>query len=712
MQTQRTYWAAETEAKKFIARAMERFQWAQTNLEASGRGPRLRSLVSAYYGRGTDGMRNSSRMRETGEQGEVSELQLNGVKPIVQNSLSLIAGQPPAVKPVSTNGDSTSAAQTRLALGLHGYYERRVDGQSRWLDTIRGGILASSWVLAQSWVPTDGAEWGYDPDAGKTLYEGDVQEYTLPPWRYAFDPSAQSEDARKWIIFRRPQPRWDTAANLKDEALAERLLRAQETAKSDRLKQQESLDALLGESLPDEDVVWVWEVRHLPSPALPQGRLVRFVEPDIILWDSLEKGVGYVYEKKELHAYEYAPERVISGLSGHSSHFDLLGLQELLDLVATSVATTVNLNGMPHLWSPPTQGAPTVNHLSTGPAILESAARPEVLDFPALKPEVVEAGNWALERMREAAALNNTVMGNPDKGMPASAQALQRAQAVQYHAVAQAEAIKLLRKQANGRLRLLKRFATSKRTAEIAGEAGAYEVAEWQAEDISDVERFEVEVVDPLSQSYEQRQAVGQQLLELRAIDVEGFVDFLQTGNLRKSLEGKTAAQELVDKNVALLRKGVGLPPIDAQAMAKQQQAIGAGLMSPQDMTPTFLEDGGTYVRPLKSDPHHVAIPAYLAVANSPAARGDAKLVTACLDVASESLRLWQTLTPDECVAFGVPQLPSHMMPPPPPPGAGAPLGPDAPPAADNPLPKPPPNPINGNQASEASLNLPPPPAA
>lgn len=709
MDTTRVYWAAEVDPRKFITRAKERFSWAQGNLERSGRMSRARSLISAYYGRGTDTQRDSSMLRDSGEQGEVTELQMNGVKPIVQNSLSLIAGQPPAVKPVSTNGDTTSAAQTRLALALHEYYERRVDGQARWLDAIRGGLLASAWVLAQSWVPTDGAEWGYDPDTGRTLYEGDIQEFTLPPWAYAFDPAATAPDARRWVMFKRPQHRWDTAANLKDEVAAEKLRRAKDSegADADSYRRTEFLDALLGESLPEEDVVWVWEMRHLPCPALPKGRLVRFVDPDVILWDSAAQGVGYVYDAKELHAYEYAPERVVSGGAGHSSHFDLLGLQELLDIVSTSIATTVNLNGMPHLWQPVGSGAPQVHHLSSGPSVLESAVKPEEIQFNPLNEATVAAGDWTLQRMREAAALNNTVMGNPDKGMPASAQALQRAQAVQYHAVAQGEAMKLLQRQANGRLRLLKRFATSKRTSEIAGEAGAYEVKEWQADDIAGVERFEVETVDPLSQSYEQRQAVGQMLLEMRAIDVEGFVDFQRTGNLRKALEGKTAQQELVDKHVALLRKGVGLPPIDTAAMAQQETQIQAGMLAPADMVPVFVEDGQQHVRPLKSDPHHLAIPAYLAVANSPAAREDGNLVTAAIDVASESLRLWQSLTPDECAAFGLPPLPSHMAPPMPPMGAapGGPPQPDAPPGG--PLPKPPPDPIQGNQQSQASLGLP-----
>jgi hypothetical protein len=83
-----------------------------------------------------------------------------------------------------------------------------------------------------------------------------------------------------------------------------------------------------------------------------------------------------------------------------------------------------------------------VRGLGLDGAVIETEQKPEVLDFPALKGEVVEACNWALEQMRQAMALNNVVMGQPDKGMPAQAMALLKATAIQYHAVAQGDFVR------------------------------------------------------------------------------------------------------------------------------------------------------------------------------------------------------------------------------------------------------------------------------
>jgi hypothetical protein len=732
----KTYWAAETDVRKLVDRCMTRFQWHIDLLKRSGRLGAMRSVLSAYYGNGTDGRRDSSQLVDTGDDGETVEMHINQVKPIINNELSLIAGTRPNVKAVATNTDSDSLAQTRLAQQLHEYYDRRTNSQTRELDTVRGGLLASSWTLGQAWQPRDGREWMIGPD-GQPLYEGDISIFVLPPWRCAWDFAAQDDAARKWVLFRRPLPRFDTAIQFKDTdpEKYEKLLKQQDAnsfgsakgaASIDNLR---NLDTLLGEHMPQEDVLWCWELRHLPTPALPEGRLVRFVEPDIEIWDST--GNKYPYPDDELHAYEFCPERVVVGAGGHTSAFDLCGMQEFLDICTASVATQVNVNGQMRFWSGGETGT-QVRSLGMNGAVVETSQKPESLDFPALKPEVLQVCDWILEQMRQSAALNNTVMGQPDKGMPASAQALQRAQAVQYHAVSQAEYVRLVSRNANGKLKMLKRFARAPRRLEaIAGRARTYEIQEWSAEKISGVEAFDVEPINPASASFEARQAFADAAVARGEMSMEDSLAFQQTGSLEQGFDTKRQRKELVESNVTLLQKGVGPPPVDMQAMQPliQQhliavsQAAATGSPPPPDPSPVFMDpppgpDGQPtqVLRILKSDPHDLAIPAYLGVLSSPASRGDAKLMKAATEAIQLSAQFWKSLTPDECAMYGIPPLPSSMTPPPPvmppPPGNGAPPGsshePKDPTASGGPkLPAPPEDPLTGNHEDAGATGLP-----
>lgn len=696
------------------------------------------ALMSAHDGWGVDGLRTASKLRVAGESGELTELHVNAVKPVITNVLSLICGQRPAVKPVAVNGDSESSAQTRLAMQLHEAYDRKTSSAELETETVRGALLSSQWWVVQEWASGEGeVVYARDPeDPSSLVYEGDVRQFTLPPWHVAADMVASNADERRWVLFCRQYNRFELAQRVTDPYVQDKLRNYKPKDSISLLQGEaaiswsdvEALDRLRGDFVDEDDGVIVWELRHLPSPACPEGRLVKWISTDCVLWDSRrvvvdgeEKAVRYPYDAKELHAYDFVPERKPGTTVGHSAMFDLTALQQFVDLCTTSMATTVDKMGVSNLWAAEEpQAAKKIGKYGGIRVLRGTGAPPVVLDFPALKPEVVQALDWAQSQMAQTGALNDVVMGAPPKGMPASAQALQRAQAVQYHEVSQRNYVRLVSRIANGRLRLLKRFALTERVSQLAGKQGEYESKAWSAPDIAAVERFDVEPVNPMSQTFEGRQNILD-MMQPGEVDAMGRLDFLQTGSLPKALMASTARDELIDRHVSLLEQGVGLPPVTAasmQALDEYTQAKAAGAPVGPPPPPEF-EAEGTHVRVLKSDPHHLAIPRYLAVLNSAEAKTDARAVAA-LGVVNESYRLWLSCTPDECVAFGLPFLPSHQsalaappMPPvvpgEPPPGEPPPAEAPAPPGDEGAvnLPSPPPSPLTGEETPADDLELP-----
>jgi hypothetical protein len=216
--------------------------------------------------------------------------------------------------------------------------------------------------------------------------------------------------------------------------------------------------------------------------------------------------------------------------------------------------------------------------------------------------------------------------------------------------------------------------------------------------------------VNPMSATFEGRQAIAEQM----GIQGDALFDFITTGSLRKVTEQRTLQLELVERNKAMLMRGVGLPPVDMDASVEKGE-------------PVFVDSQEESMRVLRSDPHHLAIPAYLSVLNSPQARTEAKLTSVVLDVVSESLRLWAQLTKDECMAFGIPPLPSTLEAAIGVPGFGASPGPGAaPPPQTKPeaqpspqgppselpapaskMPEPPSNPQTGGESDVMQLGLP-----
>lgn len=697
----RTYWAAELEPKKFIARALERFEWRQNQFRYSGNWWRAQQLIGAYYGRRLDSGLTSADLRLSGEQGEVIGYTINGVRPVVNTLLGLIFGNRPAVKPVAENGDAESLAATRLAAKVWQDFQGKLSIQDVELNAIRGGLLASEYSIGQAWQPKGGEEWSADPETGEVVYSGDINLFLLPPWRVSFDPTGADQESKRWVIFCRPVHKWDTIARTNDEVVKEKLINGAYDPGRRFAADAYAIDRLLGETMPADDTLWVWEVRHLPSPALPGGRLVRFVEPDIILFDSAAHDAGYPYDSDDLHAYTYCPEQVISGQMGHTSMFDLLGTQRVLDIATTATATSANLLGMPFIWQQKSSGAPDVTRLSSGPSIYESETKPEKLQFDPVDASLISLVGFLKSTMTESAALNDTVMGRPGSNQTASGQALQRAQAVQFNQVSQAEAIKLVKRNANGILKLSQRFADTPRELRVASAGDTYEVMQWNAAALRGVKCFDVEVVDPMSNSFEYRQTKAEMLIQSGNLKPEDLPTFLETGTLDSALKKQKMSAETIERNQALLFKGIGLPPLDAFASAQEGQ-------------PVFIDDGKEHVIILKSDNHKDAIDSYLAVINSPMARTNEKLAQVATEAVNESKRLWESLTPNECIMFGVPMLPTHQQqlaaPPMMPPGPGGPeMAPPGMPPMPNEnvkLPAPPENPLTGEQEEPSATGL------
>ena len=428
----REYWASTFDIRELAPRVMERMKFHLSLLRKSGRLDKMRAMLSAYYGLGTDGTRDTSSLGSAGAEGEVTELTTNQVRPIITNALSLIAGQKIETKTRSQNEDASTLAQTRLAQALLEATELSSSTQEREVDCVRGGLIASSWSMGQSWRPKDGKEWSRDEN-GQPLFDGDIAEFILAPWHVAFDASATNDAERKWCLFCKPESRFDLAAQFdvdmdaiensfaeedpeRDQKIQAAMAgAARKNATALKIRQPSSgmmnspvpapydsvgggasvgvhaLDALLGEVRNPEDTVWVWELRHLKTPALPDGRLIRFIEPDIVLWDSMEQQVPYPYD--ELHMFEFCPERVVAGGQGYTGAFDLGALQEMVDICTASMASTININGQNTFWQKDDK-APNLQVLANNATVLISPEEPKVLQFPALKQEVLQAAEW------------------------------------------------------------------------------------------------------------------------------------------------------------------------------------------------------------------------------------------------------------------------------------------------------------------------------
>lgn len=718
------YWASVTDSKEAAANTLERIRRYREALKDSGRAARMRRGFNTFYGRAPDGAGDTSRTSSSGDQGEYVDVTLNNFATLVTQSVVRTTANKPAFKAIATNADSASMMQASFGQGLLEYYTNTYSLADRdWEMVEIGAVCHEGWEV-----------FGWDSTKGKNLTdfsdeeavkEGDIEAHATTPFRVAYDPDAESIDGLEWFAYKRRYNRFVLAANAKDEETRQKLLQVRNSAQW--TDTDDDLELSVTPSRVSTDLIWVWELRHLPTDALPKGRLLRFVDSECVLLDSMNAGdpeaptdVGYPYDSDELHAYRYCPATVIGNIAGHAPSSDLLGLQELKDTVATQAATAANAGGITNMWTK-SGDKPVVSSIVGSMNFIQSANKPEILEGPELSAQIPPFDAMLTENMQARMGESDVSMGNVPKGMPGNLAALLEAKTVQYNSRGQASYAHVLERSRTGLLKMLKRFAKSPRVAVLGGVSEGYEFKEWSADDLSGVDRFVVEAVNPLTQTYSGKMDAAKELLDHGLVtDAKQFLLLRETGRLEPLLESETSMRMGVRKEKEMLLNGIGLAPVDpAKSFAAADAAMAAGLPPPG---PIFTDDGKPHVRPLIYDKHWLHIPEDLGAIALPQARDDGKITEAVMGVVEERRRLLKLMDPVMLAILGCPPevaqaiLMSQMPPPmpgqesatePPKPGATdttkAPeVGglPNGAPRISAPKPaKPPPDPITGVQA-------------
>jgi len=719
------YWA-DDESARVVSGAIERIRRFRETLRVTGRADRARRSWNCYLGWGANMDQDASRINAGGEQGEITRITANHYAALVNQAVVLTTSNKPATKAVPRNMDSESLGAAQFAEALNDYYERELSVAEReWDATLTMVLMSEAWLVLD-WDATAGGVYLTDEN-GQPRYEGDVKLYALTLFDVAVDPDAQDVEAHNWILWRRRVNRWDLAA--KHPALRDEII-GQGGGRDATSDVYDSKDDFLfswrkRSNHADTDTVVVWELRHKPTPALPMGRMVRFISERCVLFDSrpdavsqtpspvsgietpgaqapapdVSQGIDYGYAyRRNLFAYPCSPERIPGTPDGHTSFFDLLSLQSGADLGATIMASAINAGGLQNLYVP--RGANiTADKLTGALNVIEydGTVRPEAQDNVSINPAVNAWAEMCVSWMRQRVSMNDVVVGEPQKGMPAQAMALLRAQAVEFHSRLQASYERLVQRTRTGILQLLQQFATVERKVLIAGKSRSWAVKNFTNKTLEPVDRFVCEPVPAMMKTLAGRVGFAQPLLDQGKMSLREYLALVETGRWEPTFGYDDANTARIQQEIELLTRGIGLaPPVPGP-----------------DGRPVPSEDGQEHLRPLITDTHWQDIKQYLAVLGSPGSRENPAVVAATLEAITYKMQLWRSMDPALIMLQG--GMPAPPLGPP-----GAPVAPPAPPSgghsatpAEGPggkMPQPPPNPITKQQDQHTAIQAAPPP--
>lgn len=655
----KTYFAA-LPAEELAAHLKERVGQRRTQLGKEGLKKKWRRSYELYFGRHfkNDNSSEDPGITRTGDKGELTAFAVNHYRNLIKNTLVLTTNQKPAFNTRAVNSDPDSVQQTRLGNNLLDYYvgEKRV-GRYLKLSAEHSQVFGKGFIFAQ-WDPNLGRPYSkqavtddtgqpvMDEKTGqpmeRVVYEGDVEVCTPSVYDVFTDPGAEDWSQIEWANVSRFRNRFNLIAQypkMKDAVLD--------------LPTKEIFDALRDFTFqkPDEsNDVQVHYFVHKKTRALPNGRLLIWCDDDCVLYD------GPTPYADKMPIFRIVPGEIFGTTEGYSDAFDLIGMQEAIDVLVSIAFSNQSANGTQKIWMP-TGGEITHQQLAKGLALLRSPAgtKPEPLQLTATAREIFEFIPALQKMMESTSGINSVSRGDPDHSLKSGvAVAYVQAMAAQYTSAFQQSWAELLEDVASFILWLLKEFASTDRIVAITGKRNQGYMSNFSKKDLTNVDRVKVDIGNPLMNTIGGRLQIADNLLEKGLVTTpQEYITVLETGNIEPLLENKESELSLIRQENDDLRDGKKSPVMiqDSHLLHMQEHRI---LFSDPE---------------LRRNPHNL----------QPA-----------IDHYQQHVNLYKSQDPLFAMVAGEPPAP---QPAPPPPGMGPAPGPQAPPPPPAPHQGPPPGP-------------------
>lgn len=497
-----------------------------------------KSLMDKYY----QGAWRNAGMRMSGTQGEYRIATVNDFRNIIQHVKVMATSQRLAYEARATNTDSKSIKQTLLAKQLLDYYIREKHIDEHLDKAVEYGLWAMEGWLRCVWNPTIGDPYVTNPD-GTPVKTGDIEISTHHGIDIIRDSSRMDSDG-DWYIVRQWKNRFDMAARfpeMRDKILAQPTF----TDMRDWLNERFLYAFLL--KLEDSDLIPVYEFYHKRTEAMPNGRFALWLGGELVPVDS-----SLPYERMPL--FRISPSDWMGTPFGYSQSCDMAVIQEVLDMMDSSISTNQNAFGVQNVWAK--QGSElNVTQLAGGLNLIKSPEKPEVLQLCGTPQEIFAHRPELKKDMERQAGINSVTRGEPEASLRSgNALALIQSMAIQFNQGLQASYARLAEDSGTHIIDMLKRYADAPRVATIVGLDDKPYLREFNKDDLSNISRVVIDLGNPLQRTIAGRVQMAETLMTNGLVKTpQEYLTVLETGKLEAMTRSTETSLILVkEENEAL----------------------------------------------------------------------------------------------------------------------------------------------------------------
>ena len=489
-----------------------------------------------------------------GDQGELVGAQINHHRNLIRHLFNLVAKDRLNYKCRARNSDLRSRWQADLGNGLIEYYLHQEHAEAYTTAAKEHALVLAEGFVCLTWDTSKGEEIDADPTTMTTISTGDLAFHNPLSWNVIRDLGVREWSRHKWIGVRSPANKWELLAQFPDHQ--EAIMSADDWR--DTPQDEDQIDDQVQE-LSQTDQIEKYEFWHERSKAMPKGRYVLMVGGEILLDADMP------YRDKPVH--RVVVSELIGSPWGYTPAFDLIGIQELINMVVSTIATICHAFGVPTIWKK--KGDTLIPSQIEGLTLLTSEEKPEILQFTNVPAVLFEFLDRLVRHAEIIAGVDQITRGAPDEHIRSGAYAaLLQAQSVQFASSFVRSSTQLEEAVGTAMLRILRDFATEERVVTIIGKHNRQYRKHFTGDDLDLIDRVTVEVTNPILTTTAGKIEYAQMLLGATGSNgkplistPEEVLNVFQTGQVESLLEAETAQLSAIREENELLLDGLEVPP-------------------------------------------------------------------------------------------------------------------------------------------------------
>jgi len=524
---------AEDTADILLDKAKTFFHRMQSNRHMD----KIENMWRAYHGFYTDN-NNNHEVSFSGENEELVDLPVNHFRNIAEHIHRIITSNRPVMQARAINTDYKSMAQTHLANGILEYYMREKGLENAFIKAAEMAVVLGAGYVKMSWNATSGDAYDLDPETGEFNYEGEIEFSNPSVYDVIVDGTKETWD-NEWVMTRSYVNKYNLIAKFPEL--------------EDKIMGLETKDTILNRSFSiwsndSTDDVPVYEFFHKRTEALPEGRYIQFVAPEIVLIDT---EMPY----REIPVFRVVPSEIMGTPYGYTPMFDVYPLQEAINSLYSVILTNESAFGVQNVFVK--RGADlNIMNLEGAMNIIEGNEKPEPLNLTHTPPEIFKTLQELIGAAETLSGISSVTRGNPEASLESGAAlAMVQSMSLQFLSGLQQQYVKMIEDGGTALIAILKDYANTPKLIALVGKHNRPLLKEFTGDMINAINRVVVDVGNPLASTTAGRVQMAEQLAQMKLLkNPSQYFQVINTGRLDAAYEGEFSELMLIkQENEALM---------------------------------------------------------------------------------------------------------------------------------------------------------------